>query len=319
MKNNFTKQRFYYLKYSFKATISIILLGYLFNRYDIINIFRDIFKLGWYPVLLVFFTLIMQQLCNAFIKKNMLSIYNFKMNYLEILRILFIGNLYGSVLPSMIGGDAYYIYCFGKSFKDIPRITSGIILIKIIGITVFLIIGLIFILSYYSFFLNLINNLNYEITGNIFFLSILILSLVLIFLLLKKYSIKIRVALESLSLIIVEIKRAYLVLLKIVVFSIVFYFFSIGGRTLIAKAIGIDLNISIIAFLIILINLIILLPISISGIGIREMLYVFLFSKLGVSNEVALALGILDFSITTTSWIIGGFLLIENKKKLLYG
>ncbi len=305
----------YYLKYTLRAIISIALLGYLFYRYELIEIYKNVFRSGWYLILVILSILLLQQLCNTFIKGTMLNIFKFKMNFFSIFRVLFVGNLYGSVLPSMVGGDAYYIYFFGKTFKDIPRIASGIVLIKLIGLSVFLIIASIFILFRYDDFSTILTGTEIIISNKIYpyLLSAVILTGILF--ILRKFSNRIRKFLEGLRMIVLDIRGSFPSVISIIFLTIIFYFISIGGRTILATFIGIDLQVTLIAFLIILINLLILIPISISGIGVREMLYIYFFGKFGIGSEFALTLAVLDFSIAVSSWVIGGVLLIIQKTK----
>lgn len=305
----------YYLKYALRAIISVILLTYLFYRYELIEIYANVFKSGWYLIPVILLILLSQQLCNTVIKGSMLNIFKFRMDFLSIFRVLFVGNLYGSVLPSMVGGDAYYIYFFGRTFKDIPRVASGIVLIKLIGLSVFLMIAAIFILFRYDDFSTILAGTEIIISNKIYpyLLSVVVLTGLLF--VLKKFSKKIRKFLENLRMIVLDIRGSYPMVISIIFLTILFYFISIGGRTILATLIGIDLQVSLIAFLIILINLLILIPISISGIGVREMLYIYFFEKFGIASELALTLAVLDFSIAVSSWIIGGILLIIQKTK----
>ena len=65
-----------------------------------------------------------------------------------------------------------------------------------------------------------------------------------------------------------------------------------------------------------LITLITLLPLSINGIGIREAAFVYLFSLRGISDEQALVLSLLSFSIPVIASLFGIFPFIRGHQQL---
>ena len=74
---------------------------------------------------------------------------------------------------------------------------------------------------------------------------------------------------------------------------------------LIARSLGINLGIIDISFIMAITNIMTFLPISFSGIGTRDLTLVFLFSRLGLSNEIGMAFSILVFFIFN---VLGGLI-----------
>ena len=60
-------------------------------------------------------------------------------------------------------------------------------------------------------------------------------------------------------------------------------------------------------------------PITINGIGLREAILVYLLAMWGVSSELALALAWLEFGVTVTLGVIGGivFALRPSRSEIL--
>jgi hypothetical protein len=58
-------------------------------------------------------------------------------------------------------------------------------------------------------------------------------------------------------------------------------------------------------------SIVLLVPISFAGLGVREGTYVFLFSLVGVSREMALSISLLIYAVGTVApGIVGGVIFI---------
>jgi len=59
-----------------------------------------------------------------------------------------------------------------------------------------------------------------------------------------------------------------------------------------------------------LISFLLVLPISLSGLGVREGGYVYLFAQAGVSAPLALAMSLLFYALNVATGLIGGVLYV---------
>ena len=99
----------------------------------------------------------------------------------------------------------------------------------------------------------------------------------------------------------------------IILFTLLFYLISVGSRLFLGLSIGINLPPIQLGGIILLVNFLILVPITISGIGVRETGYVMLLGLAGIKPEQALLLSFLDFMISISGVLIGGGILLwEN-------
>ncbi|MBU1164126.1 flippase-like domain-containing protein [Patescibacteria group bacterium] len=96
--------------------------------------------------------------------------------------------------------------------------------------------------------------------------------------------------------------RDYITALIITSFSWITYIIQIYLLTL---ALNININFLYLIPMIAVANAADMLPISISGIGTRELIFIFFFSLIGLSAEKATALGILQLSIVVFTALIG--------------
>lgn len=60
-------------------------------------------------------------------------------------------------------------------------------------------------------------------------------------------------------------------------------------------------------------TLITLVPVSLAGLGVREGAFLYFFSQVGMSREMAFSLGLLVFGLTLVLWVIGAVLYWRDK------
>lgn len=81
-----------------------------------------------------------------------------------------------------------------------------------------------------------------------------------------------------------------------------------------ALSIGINIKLIYFVFLIPIINVVEILPISIMGIGTRDWTTIFLYSSLGVSKEYGLSLSLMLFTLGLIPQMLVGYFIAWRKK-----
>ena len=122
-----------------------------------------------------------------------------------------------------------------------------------------------------------------------------------------------------------EYRKNKKILLITYIISIIYQIAMIIMVYLLALSIDIDISFSYYLIFLPLIWLIIMIPISISGIGVREGAFVYFFTQIDVPKENSLLLSLLFFSQTIIVGLVGGFVYLirdigdrkndKNKKK----
>ena len=90
--------------------------------------------------------------------------------------------------------------------------------------------------------------------------------------------------------------------------SLVFNVLLITVNYLIALSLGVEIPLWYFLLFIPLISLLLILPISLSGLGVREGGYVYLFAQAGIPAPLALAMSLLFYALNVASGLIGGVL-----------
>lgn len=104
------------------------------------------------------------------------------------------------------------------------------------------------------------------------------------------------------------------VLAQALALSLVFHAIQIWIQILIAGALDFELPWSYATVVFPLVDIVAMLPVSISGIGFREGTYLFFLSKLGVAGEKAVACGVLWLAIVILSGLCGGLVFVLGRR-----
>ena len=99
--------------------------------------------------------------------------------------------------------------------------------------------------------------------------------------------------------------------------SLVFDITWIGVRYLIALALGVRLSIWYFLLFVPIISLVTLVPISFSGLGVREGAYVYLFSQVGVEAPVAISMSLTFYGLRLVGGVLGGIIYALGAKTYL--
>jgi glycosyltransferase 2 family protein len=101
-------------------------------------------------------------------------------------------------------------------------------------------------------------------------------------------------------------------LLKTMLISLIIQFINITAHYMFAAALGIDIAFFDLAFLYSASAVIISIPVSINGIGVREGVFIFAFGFWGISAESALAFSFMSFTGTIVLSLIGGSIFVAE-------
>jgi len=88
--------------------------------------------------------------------------------------------------------------------------------------------------------------------------------------------------------------------------SLVFNLLQVFANVLVARALGVQVSAWAFFMIVPLATAVLLVPISISGFGVREGLYVTVFGQLGVAPALALALSLATYSLDFSTGLAGG-------------
>jgi uncharacterized membrane protein YbhN (UPF0104 family) len=297
-------------KWIFQLAISISVAIYVYNKVDFNSLILSFKELPWFLLLIIPIVGLLQFYVTTIMQLKLFSIYSTDISKTRTFRENFVAAFYGMALPGLVGSDLYLVNYFGKKVNSYFNAFIGIFFLRILGLIVF-----ITFITLSFFFLNkstyqLIRGFNLDIKISIVFvlmasIVILIIGYFTIRFYFKTAYKKVLAKLNPLiNLIKIEKNKVFLIIFQIVLYYIV----AIGGRAWIAKICGIDIPIIELSALIMIVNLLIMLPVSYIGIGVREGGYIGLLVLLNIEKSKAVLFSIMDFSITIFVFTIGALI-----------
>lgn len=246
----------------------------------------------------------------------------------RLISLYFIGAFFNTCLPGVVGGDVVKIYYLNRDLKgnkaieeeNLPDIQGrgldffsstsisigSVIMDRFIGLVTLVAI----VLVYYPWGVAYLKGSTAEWIVPIFLVAFILFSVIFF---------RFRITLKLSILVKLHVyMRSYVarkgVLIKAVLYSVVVQCITILSAFTISLGLSLHLPLSVFFVFIPLINIFLLLPISISGIGLREGAFVFFFGSVGVSMDKAIALSIFWFLSLVASSLIGLIQYIRIKK-----
>lgn len=237
-----------------------------------------------------------------------------QLDFSKTFRLYFVGLFFNNFLPANVGGDAVKIYDVTRVGNDPYQVFAITLLDRIIGIT-----GLCILALVASFIL-----LNGgEVHNARIYIIIFIGCIAPVFALAlnKRLSSSVRKLFgmitfrglgERFDTVFRQLgsfRRLRTLLAKLTLFALVVQFMRVATHILVGKALGIELGISDLVYFYVfvpLLGLVMILPISLNGLGLREGTGILLFTQIGISKEHALLMEFITYVVMVFVSLIGG-------------
>lgn len=322
MKKIFLKTKNFYIKHkkaintASRIIISIGLIVYLITTQfkDFKTIASTLKNINIALILLSFSTHIYGIWVTAYRWQILLKTQNIRLSVLSLSSSTLIGQFFNNFLPTSIGGDVYRAYDVTKK-TGFPMSSSISVLVveRLSGI----IASAVFATA--ALFLGFTT-----IGGKSIIIPILIflaISILIFFLILNPNILGIQKLAKKIKLfekILEKLKNVYhtflsfkkykWVLIKVLFYSLTLQFAVIINYWLASRSLGINLDLTAFIFIVPVVSIIAMLPISLGGIGVREGSLVFIMVSLGAHNEKAAMCSLLLFAMLLIMGIIGGLI-----------
>jgi len=297
-----------------KAVVSIALIWYLLSTTEFSAVFASLTSASPFWLLLSFVTLFLGKIITSYRWQVLLKAQDIDIPLRFLIGSVFVGQFFNSFLPTTIGGDAMRAYDTASMSKDSTKSVVSVFADRLVGVFALALLALLaLVIGYISG-----QDVSFYVVPVLllFFLCSFVILLIfnarllgflgklLRLLRLNKVANKLEEAYQSINILKKEpgvLVLAFLASLVLQINVILFYYF-IG--------VSLDLGVSFLYFaMIVPVALVVLLvPFSINGIGIREGIFVYLLTGLGVQTKDAIALSWISFGLILTQGIIGGII-----------
>lgn len=287
-----------------KALISILLLAYLFTKIDVKEVWH-LFRNVQLPYLFaaLFLYLAGQVIC-AWRWKIIAMVMEFRNSFREFITYYFAGMFFSLFLPTLVGGDIGRCYLIAKGNKKTLHAIVSVLADRGTGLAVLIFMAGLSV-SLFKFG---------NIPQQLIWLILIANAVLIIGLLIPFFAGGLLGMLGKTGELAMGFWKKPSVLLKSIFVSIIFQALVIIIHIFIGLAIGINIPWKFYFFLIPLVATVSMLPLSISGIGLREGAFVYFFSYASVTKTEALTFAFGWFVIVLISSLIGGLVLLANSK-----
>lgn len=307
------------ITYILRIVITLILLFYIIDRLNLERFLELIREAQLNYIIIALLILAFSYFVNTYAWGLLLGAQGIEVPLSKLASYYLIGLFFNNFLLSSVGGDIVKAYQLARYTQKTVDSSVSIIASRFATILALLIICLISSIIGYKL----------GIADPLFFFLFLIFlsSLILIFILfninilsrLKSWfssfrSARVRDLIFQIHSSVSSYKNNPLVVFKVIIFSLIFQIISILVPYVISLAVGLKVSIFYFLIFIPLIRIVILLPISFNGLGLREGAYVALFSQIGVTPEMSFSISILGYFMLTCISLIGGVLYLFGKR-----
>lgn len=220
------------------------------------------------------------------------------------------GAFFASFLPGGIGGDIYRTYRIARATEDSPRSVVSVVIERLIGSASMLIVSMAS-LAYGLVFLR--HPVFEQLSGTLIIVLIaFIVSSGLLWAVLKggfvsrwlaeRLPSRFRTILTRVSL--PQIKSEMLI--RVALLSVLLQLAIVVWYIAVSRSLGIDVPLWNLMLTVPLVELLVMLPISVGGIGVREVAFAALLGPFGVAAEDAISFSLLAFMLATMIRVLSG-------------
>jgi uncharacterized protein (TIRG00374 family) len=289
-----------------KLLVSLALLAWILNRVGWRETVRTL-STAHIPYLLAALALYLVSIVGrAFRWRLLVDALGMHLSLVRLTHLYFVGGFFSTFLPTEVGGDVVRVYEVMQE-SDSPAAAVGTVLLdRATGLLALFLLALCALAFSYSL-------VGGQIAAAIVLLTVSSWGGAL---LLMQRSLLERLGLLRLVRRLGSVEEVYesihacglKAIAEALAVSLVLNALLIAMNYLVARALGVTISLWYFVLFVPIISAVLMLPVSMSGVGVREGAYVYLFSQAGVTTAQALTMSLLIYSVRLVAGLVGGFL-----------
>ena len=304
-----------------KILVSAGLIGWILHNSDLGAIWQSISEANFLLIFAAFALFYLGYIIIALRQKGLLAAQGVKVKITFLLQSFAIGMFFSNLLPSTIGGDASRMYDVWRVAGSKSKAVAVVLMDRFLGM---------FALVTFGFAAAIMSpQIQDAVPGIVLYMGMVLAAMLavlwvvfgsggalvdwLLGLQLGQLSFIQRIA-EKLYKGFSLFKGRNDVLFKAVLFSLLLQLNVIIHFVIMTYALSIDVPITAMFIIVPLANILMLIPISINGIGLREAIFVFLFGIYGVATEDSVAYAWIALGMILVQGVVGGIVFLLRRK-----
>jgi uncharacterized protein (TIRG00374 family) len=303
-----------------KIAVSVGLIAFLFYKLSPASLLSSLVRVSpWHLVAstAVFFISIVMGACQWHL---LLKAGGIVLPFPDTFKVYFVGIFFNNFLPAGVGGDAMKIYDVIRVGHDPYQVFAVTMLDRVIGIT-----GLCVLALAASFIL--LPGARLHSLGLYIVIFAGCVAPVLALIMNRRLSRGVRslfgrirlwgigVRFDAIFRRLGEFRRLRALLAQLTILAMGVQFLRVVTHVLVAQSLGIRISpLSFLQFFVFvpLLSLLMILPISINGLGVREGAGILLFTQIGFTKEQALLMELITYAIMVATSLLGGFYFLQR-------
>jgi uncharacterized protein (TIRG00374 family) len=302
------------LSFLAKAAVSIALIWYLLSITEFSAVIASLTSASPFWLVLAFITLILGKIITSYRWQVLLRAQEIDIPLRFLIGSVFVGQFFNSFLPTTIGGDAMRAYDTAALSKDSTKSVVSVIADRMIGVFALALLAILALLVGWAGN----QDVSFYVVPVLLVFLLCSAGVLLVFnerlynvmdrLLNSTRMIKVARLLEEAHHSFQMLKEAPRILFVAFLASLLLQINVILFYYLIGLSLNLGVSFLYFAMIVPVALVVLLVPFSINGIGIREGIFVYLLTGLGVENKDAIALSWISFGLMLTQGIIGGII-----------
>jgi len=272
-----------------KAALSITAIIFVLKRVapgDVIDVFRSSRELYLIAALLLFLA---SKYISALRTLIILRRYDIRISEWENLKLYWAGMFYNLFLPGGIGGDVYKTFVINRLHKNGIKISAGSVLMdRIAGVTALMVLALLCIP-----FTSLNENYLWITISGVPVILISFIAMLKLFL-----------------------PELYSISPKLIFSSFLVQLLQMAAVLMILAAFGIGANQIEYQLIFLISSIAAMLPVSVGGIGIRELVFLKISAYMLLDQQIAVSVSLTFYFITAFSSLFGIIPALESRKQI---
>jgi len=303
-----------------KLAVSAGLIAFLFHKLSPENLLADLSRVSPWQLVIAVVVFFVSVGMGAYQWHLLLKAGGIALPFAKTFKVYFVGMFFNNFLPAGIGGDVMKIYDVTRVGNDPHQVFAVTMLDRVIGIA-----GLCVLALAASFVLLAGDGL-----PNLYLYIVIFagcVAPVLALVMNRRLSRGVRHLFGKITFWglggrfdaifhhLGEYRRLRMLLVRLTVLAMAVQFLRVVTHVLVAQSLGIAVtNLHFIQFFVFvpLLGLIMILPISINGLGVREGAGILLFTQIGFSKEQALLMELITYAIMVMVSLLGGFFFVQR-------
>ncbi|MBC7263242.1 MAG: flippase-like domain-containing protein [Chloroflexi bacterium] len=297
-----------------RIALSVVLLAWLLSRVGLNSLISTLREVDSRYYLLAFALFLSGEVISSWRWQVLLASQGVHVSLGRLTVLYFIGGFFNSLLPSTVGGDVVKMYMLASEKGETISAATSVVMDRVTGIVMLFAIALVSLPFAYRL-------VSPEIRLTVIAFWAIVLGGVWLLRHRKAWAnisrrwALIRRVLETQQVQrIVASMEAYdgQTIVRALAIALLFNATLIVVRYLIALAMDVRIHLFYFLIFVPIINLVAMLPISLNGLGVREVAYVYLFGQAGVSTAASIAMSLAFYVMRMIGGLIGGLLHIAE-------